>query len=74
MGVGSTDMAKNAADIILTDDNFVTIVEAIKEGRRTYDNIKKFVSYLLACNSAEIYVMLFSVIIGLPIPFTPSKN
>lgn len=71
MGVGSTDMAKNSADIILTDDNFVTIVEAIKEGRRTYDNIKKFVSYLLACNSAEIYVMLFSVIIGLPIPFTP---
>ena len=53
MGVGSTDMAKNSADIILTDDNFVTIVEAIKEGRRTYDNIKKFVSYLLACSSAR---------------------
>eukprot|EP01114_Cavostelium_apophysatum_P000463 TRINITY_DN10425_c0_g1_i2.p1 TRINITY_DN10425_c0_g1~~TRINITY_DN10425_c0_g1_i2.p1 ORF type:complete len:447 (-),score=150.41 TRINITY_DN10425_c0_g1_i2:1077-2417(-) len=71
MGKGATDMAKDSADVILSDDNFTTIVEAIKEGRRTYDNIKKFVYYLLACNSAEIYVMLFAVIIGLPIPFTP---
>lgn len=71
MGTQSTDMAKNSADIILTDDNFITIVEAIKEGRRTYDNIKKFVSYLLSCNSAEIWVMLFAVVGTLPPPFTP---
>eukprot|EP01119_Soliformovum_irregulare_P013853 TRINITY_DN3727_c0_g1_i2.p1 TRINITY_DN3727_c0_g1~~TRINITY_DN3727_c0_g1_i2.p1 ORF type:complete len:1174 (-),score=405.04 TRINITY_DN3727_c0_g1_i2:30-3479(-) len=71
MGKGATDMAKDAADVILSDDNFTTIVEAITEGRRTYDNIKKFVFYLLACNSAEIWVVLFAVIIGLPVPFTP---
>jgi len=71
MGMQSTDMAKNAADIILTDDNFITIVVAVQEGRRTYDNIRKFVAYLLSCNSAEIWVMLFSVIVGLPVPFTP---
>jgi Ca2+-transporting ATPase len=71
MGLTGTDLTKDAADIILTDDNFSTIVSAVKEGRHIYDNIKKFILYLLSCNSAEIYVMLLCGIIGLPVPFTP---
>jgi Ca2+-transporting ATPase len=71
MGKTATDLTKDSASIILTDDNFTSIVSAVQEGRRTYDNIQKFVFYLLACNSAEIYVMLIAVIVGLPIPFTP---
>lgn len=64
MGKSATDLTKDSAAIILTDDNFTSIVHAVREGRRTYDNIQKFVLYLLACNSAEIYVMLLAVIIG----------
>jgi len=71
MGKTATDLTKDSAAIILLDDNFTSIVQAVREGRRTYDNIQKFVLYLLACNSAEIYVMLIAVIVGLPIPFTP---
>lgn len=70
MGLAGTDLTKDAADIILLDDNFSTIVEAIKEGRHIYDNIKKFILYLLSCNSAEVYVMLLCGIFGLPIPFS----
>jgi Ca2+-transporting ATPase len=71
MGRTATDMTKQAAAVILTDDNFGTIADAVHEGRRIYDNIIKFVMYLLACNSAEIYAMLFAVIIGLPVPMSP---
>jgi len=70
MGKSGTDLAKEAASIVLMDDNFSTILAAIEEGRRTYDNIYKFIIYLLSCNSSEIYVMLFATIVGLPIPFT----
>ena len=59
-----------AADIVLVDDNFATIVAAVEEGRRVYDNIQKFIVYLLSCNSAEIFVMLIAVAVGLPTPFT----
>lgn len=55
--------------IVLTDDDFKSIVYAVKEGRRIYDNIKKFIIYLLSCNTAEILTMLLAVIIAAPIPF-----
>jgi len=71
MGIGATELTKQAADIILTDDNFTSIIPALQEGRRTYDNIKKFCMYLFACNSAEIWVMLIAISVGLPAPFTP---
>jgi Ca2+-transporting ATPase len=71
MGKTGTDLTKESSDIILTDDNLNSIVPAIEEGRRTFDNIQKFIFYLLACNSAEIYIMLFTISIGMPVPFTP---
>ena len=70
MGIGGTDITKQAADIVLADDNFTTIEAAVEEGRRVYDNILKFVLYLLSCNSAEIFVMLLSIAIGVNVPFT----
>jgi len=70
MGVGGTEITKQAADIVLADDNFSTIVEAIREGRRVYDNILKFIVYLLSCNSAEIQLMMVCTIFNIPLPFT----
>jgi len=55
---------------VLVDDNFATIVSAVEEGRRVYDNIQKFIVYLLSCNSAEIFIVLLAVAVGLPTPFT----
>jgi len=71
MGKTGTELTKESSDIILTDDNLNSIVPAIEEGRRTFDNIQKFIFYLLACNSAEIYVMLITIIFDQPVPFTP---
>lgn len=70
MGITGTDLTKEAADIVLTDDNFTSIIRAVAEGRRIMDNIILFVVYLLSCNSGEIWTMLACVAGGLPSPFT----
>jgi P-type Ca2+ transporter type 2C len=68
MGIAGTEVSKEAADMILADDDFSTIVAAVEEGRRIYDNIRRFVRYLLTTNSAEIWVMLIAPFLGLPLP------
>lgn len=71
MGITGTDVAKDTAEVILTDDNFATIVNAVEEGRIIYSNIKKFVSFLLSCNIAEVLIVFLSILFGLPSPLTP---
>jgi len=71
MGVAGTDVAKGAADVVLTDDNFATIVEAIAQGRIIFDNIRKFITYLLACNLGEVLAVMVPVMIGLGTPLLP---
>jgi Ca2+-transporting ATPase len=71
MGVAGTDVAREAADMILLDDNFATIVAAVREGRRIFDNIRKFVKYSVTCNSAEIWTLFLAPFLGLPIPLLP---
>lgn len=71
MGITGTDVAKNTSDVILTDDNFATIVSAVHEGRIIYSNIKKFVSFLLSCNVGEILIVLISILVNIPVPFIP---
>ena len=68
MGKGGTDVAKNAADMILVDDNFVTIVDAVKQGRNIYDNIRKAIHFLIATNIGEIVTIFMGLVLGLQSP------
>lgn len=71
MGIAGTDVTKETADMVLTDDNYASIVSAIEEGRVIYSNIRKFVFFLIACNIGEILIIFLSMLAGLPIPLTP---
>ena len=71
MGLSGTDVAKEAADVVLLDDNFATIVAAVEEGRVIYDNLRKFVKYILATNSGEIWVMIAAPFLGMPLALLP---
>jgi Ca2+-transporting ATPase len=73
MGITGTDVAKSASDIILTDDNFSTIISAIEHGRNIYNNIKKSILFLLTCNLGEVIAMFFSILIGLPAPLIATQ-
>jgi Ca2+-transporting ATPase len=71
MGITGTDVTKEVSDMVVTDDNFASIVAAVEEGRGIYENIRKFIHYLLSCNAGEILVMLLASLIGMPIPLLP---
>jgi Ca2+-transporting ATPase len=71
MGITGTDVAKNTAEVILTDDNFATIVNAVEEGRIIFSNIKKFVFFLLSCNIGEILLVFISILLGWEVPLLP---
>jgi len=71
MGITGTDVSKEAAHMILLDDNFSTIIKAVREGRRIYDNILKFIKYLMTTNSSELWTLLIGPMLGLPIALLP---
>ncbi len=71
MGITGTEVAKEAAEMVLLDDNFATIVAAVEEGRIIYDNIRKFIKYTMTSNTGEIWVMLMAPFVGMPLPLTP---
>ncbi len=71
MGRGGTDVAREASHMVLLDDNFATIVSAVREGRRIYDNIRRFVRFVLSTNSGEIWTLFLAPFLGLPLPLLP---
>lgn len=73
MGIQGTDVTREASDMVLLDDNFGTIISAVREGRGIYDNIRKFIRYLLGCNVGEVLTMLFATLLGMPLPLIPMQ-
>ena len=73
MGITGTDVSKGASDMILTDDNFTTIVHAIEEGRNIYNNIKKTIMFLLSCNLGEVLCVFFATVFGWAMPLVPTQ-
>lgn len=71
MGINGTDVTKEASSVILMDDNFATLVSAVEEGRVIYQNIRKFIRYLLSCNIGEVVTMFLAMIMGMPVPLLP---
>ena len=73
MGITGTDVTKQAADVVLLDDNFATLVSAVEQGRGIYANIRKFVRYLLSCNIGEVLTMFIGIIMGMPVVLLPTQ-
>ena len=73
MGISGTDVTKEASDVILMDDNFATLVTAVKEGRVIYQNIRKFIRYLLSCNIGEVLTMFLGILMGMPVVLLPTQ-
>ncbi|MEM3109036.1 MAG: cation-translocating P-type ATPase [Candidatus Bathyarchaeia archaeon] len=73
MGITGTEVTKEAADMVITDDNFATIVKAVERGRWIYDNIKKYLLFLLQCNLVELIVLAVGVLVGFPLPLLPAQ-
>ncbi len=73
MGKNGTDVARQAADVVLTDDNFATLVDAVAQGRCVYANIRKFVRYLLSCNIGEVLTMFLGILMGMPVILLPTQ-
>lgn len=71
MGLQGTDVTKEAAQIVLLDDNFATLVSAVEQGRTIYGNIRKFIRYMLSCNIGEVFTMLFAMLLGMPVVLLP---